>query len=240
MGYSEIEEISVEMETILDCLRSKTLEVDTNIISILLSNTEVVRNRLDKIAKGPTAETPEAPSPMVSAAPEPSPIVEKPIAQVVQPIVKEVVPDKVPTPVVKAPEPPKPIVKPAEVKPRQEKIAQMNSNLPHVQKKDIRVETTKIDKLFDLVGELITIEAMVTNSPDLKGMELPNFNKSANMLNKISRELQEISMSIRMMPLEGLFNKMKRLVRDVSLKINKKINLEIYGSQTEMDKKCYR
>ncbi len=56
------------------------------------------------------------------------------------------------------------------------------------------------------------------------------------MLNKITRELQEISMSIRMMPLEGLFNKMKRLVRDVSIKMNKKVELVVYGQQTEMDK----
>jgi two-component system chemotaxis sensor kinase CheA len=105
-----------------------------------------------------------------------------------------------------------------------------------MQRKDIRVETNKIDKLFDLVGELITIESMVTNNPDLKNLDLPNFNKSANMLNKITRELQEITMSVRMMPLDGLFNKMKRLVRDVSMKMNKKIDFSISGEETEMDK----
>jgi two-component system chemotaxis sensor kinase CheA len=77
---------------------------------------------------------------------------------------------------------------------------------------------------------------MVTNNPDLQGLELPNFNKSANMLNKITRELQEISMSIRMMPLEGLFNKMKRLVRDVAIKRDKKVDFTISGQETEMDK----
>jgi two-component system, chemotaxis family, sensor kinase CheA len=77
---------------------------------------------------------------------------------------------------------------------------------------------------------------MVTNSADLKGLNLPNFSKSARMLNKITRELQGISMSIRMMPLEGLFNKMKRLVRDVSIKMKKKVNLIVKGQETEMDK----
>lgn len=242
MGFSEIEEISIEMETILDCLRSKTLEVDTNIISILLSNTEVVRNRLDKIAKGPQADAEEESKEVHTEAP---PVQACPVnkstndtavsAKTEEPAASK--PVAVPAPS-KIPETAKTIASQAqaEVKHKQEKLSQLNTNLPHVQKKDIRVETTKIDKLFDLVGELITIEAMVTNSPDLSGLELPNFNKSANMLNKISRELQEISMSIRMMPLEGLFNKMKRLVRDVSLKVNKKINLEIYGAQTEMDK----
>lgn len=77
---------------------------------------------------------------------------------------------------------------------------------------------------------------MIVKSPDLAGMNLPNFSKSANMLNKITRELQEISMAIRMMPLEGLFNEMKRLVRDVSTKQKKKVNFTISGQETEMDK----
>ena len=99
-----------------------------------------------------------------------------------------------------------------------------------------KVDTSKLDKLFDLVGELITIETMVINNPDLADLELPNFTKSVNMLSKITRELQEITMSIRMTPLEGLFNKMKRLVRDLSIKFDKKIDLEISGQETEMDK----
>ncbi|MFY7997218.1 MAG: chemotaxis protein CheA, partial [Candidatus Kapaibacteriota bacterium] len=105
-----------------------------------------------------------------------------------------------------------------------------------LQRRDIRVDMEKLDKLFDLVGELITIESMVTNNPDVQALELEGFNKAAGMLNKITRELQEVTMSIRMMPLEGLFSKMKRLVRDLSLRFEKKINLEISGAETEMDK----
>jgi two-component system chemotaxis sensor kinase CheA len=105
-----------------------------------------------------------------------------------------------------------------------------------IAKKDIRVDTAKLDALFNLVGELITVETMVVNSPDLRGLELPGFTRAAGMLNKITRELQEVSMAIRMMPLEGLFNKMKRLVRDLSLRFGKKLALVIEGAETEMDK----
>jgi two-component system chemotaxis sensor kinase CheA len=66
---------------------------------------------------------------------------------------------------------------------------------------------------------------MITNNPDLANLQLPNFSKATSQLNKITRELQEITMSVRMMPLSGLFNKMKRLVRDTSLKLGKKANL---------------
>ncbi len=104
------------------------------------------------------------------------------------------------------------------------------------QKKDIRVDTQKLDSLFDLVGELITIESMIINNADIRGKDMPNFAKAAGMLSKITRELQEISMSLRMTPLDALFNKMKRLVRDLAQKSEKKIELTIFGEETEMDK----
>jgi two-component system chemotaxis sensor kinase CheA len=105
-----------------------------------------------------------------------------------------------------------------------------------IQRKEIRVDTTKLDKLFDLVGELITAEAMVANSPDLEGLRLDNFSKSFAGLNKISREIQETAMMIRMIPLEGLFHKMTRLVRDLSRKFGKPVDFRVSGQETEMDK----
>ena len=105
-----------------------------------------------------------------------------------------------------------------------------------VERKDIRVDMTKLDKLFDLMGELITAEAMVINNPELEGLELDRFNNAANYLSKITREMQEITMTVRMIPLEGLFNKMKRLVRDLSRRFDKEIIFEVSGEETEMDR----
>ena len=105
-----------------------------------------------------------------------------------------------------------------------------------IQRKEIRVDTTKLDKLFDLVGELITAEAIVLNSPDLAGLKLDSFSKSFAGLNKISREIQETTMMIRMIPLESLFQKMTRLVRDLSRKSDKPVEFHVTGQDTEMDK----
>ncbi len=105
-----------------------------------------------------------------------------------------------------------------------------------MKRKDIRVDTERLDSLFDLVGELITAEAMVINSNDLENVDTPNFDRSASYLSKISRELQEVTMSMRMIPLEGLFSKMRRLVRDLSKKFDKPINLTVSGEDTEMDR----
>jgi two-component system chemotaxis sensor kinase CheA len=103
-------------------------------------------------------------------------------------------------------------------------------------RKEIRVDTAKLDKLFELVGELITAESMVINSPDLAGLKLDSFTKSFASLNKISREIQETTMMIRMIPLDGLFQKMTRLVRDLSRKMNRPVNFIVSGQDTEMDK----
>ena len=109
-------------------------------------------------------------------------------------------------------------------------------SMDEIQRKEIRVDTTKLDRLFELVGELITAESMVLNSPDLSGLKLDHFSKSFSGLNKISRDIQETVMMIRMIPLEGLFHKMTRLVRDLSRKFDKPVEFLSTGQDTEMDK----
>jgi two-component system chemotaxis sensor kinase CheA len=72
---------------------------------------------------------------------------------------------------------------------------------------------------------------MVANSPDLAGLKLDHFNKSFGALAKISREIQETAMMMRMVPLEGLFHKMTRLIRDLSRKFDKPVDLQIAGER---------
>jgi len=100
----------------------------------------------------------------------------------------------------------------------------------------ISVNMAKLDKLMDLVGEMVIAEDMVIQNPDIKGLELENFQKAARQLQKISSEIQDIVMSIRMVPLSATFLKMHRIVRDMSKKLGKKVNLKIIGEETEVDK----
>lgn len=100
----------------------------------------------------------------------------------------------------------------------------------------ISVSVSKLDKLMDLVGELVIAEAMVLQNPDLEGLELDNFQKSARQLSKITEEIQDVVMSLRMVPLAATFRKMNRIVRDMCRKLNKEVRLEIKGEETEVDK----
>lgn len=100
----------------------------------------------------------------------------------------------------------------------------------------ISVNLSKLDSLMAIVGEIVITESMVTSSPDIRGLKLDNFTKSARQLRKLTDELQDISMSIRMVPVSGTFQKMKRIVRDMSQKLGKKARLVIEGEDTEVDK----
>jgi two-component system chemotaxis sensor kinase CheA len=100
----------------------------------------------------------------------------------------------------------------------------------------ISVNQAKLDQLMDLVGELVTAESMVAGNPDLKGLTLDNFTKSTRELRKLTDELQDVVMSMRMVPLSGTFQKMNRIVRDMSKKLSKEVELETIGGETEVDK----
>ncbi len=100
----------------------------------------------------------------------------------------------------------------------------------------ISVDVMKLDKLMDLMGEMVIAEAMVTQNPDLQNLELSNFNKAARQLHKITGEMQDMIMSIRMVPLTATFHKMNRIVRDMSRKLEKEVELKLVGADTEVDK----
>ncbi len=102
----------------------------------------------------------------------------------------------------------------------------------------ISVNVGKMDQLMDLIGELVIAESVVLQNPDLKvpGLNLNSFNKAAAQMSKISTDLQNVIMSMRMVPLTNTFQKMNRIVFDVSRKLGKDIEFEMVGEQTEVDK----
>lgn len=100
----------------------------------------------------------------------------------------------------------------------------------------ISVNLLKLDQLHDIVGEIITTESMVVSNPELDGLKLESFQKAARDLRKLTDELQDTVMSIRMVPLVGPFQKMHRIVRDMKQKLGKNVELVIEGEDTEVDK----
>lgn len=111
------------------------------------------------------------------------------------------------------------------------------ASTPKVAKQSlISVNQAKLDHLMDLVGEIVTAESMVSANPDLRGMKLENFSKSTRELRKLTDELQDVVMSMRMVPISGVFQKMQRIVRDMCKKLGKEAELITIGGDTEVDK----
>lgn len=100
----------------------------------------------------------------------------------------------------------------------------------------ISVNLSKLDSLMALVGEIVITESMVVSSPDLRNLKLDNFLKSARQLRKLTDDLQDIAMSLRMVPVSGVFQKMNRIVRDMSKDLHKNVRLTVVGADTEVDK----
>ena len=121
----------------------------------------------------------------------------------------------------------------AEEKPKAEAKASTSSS---GKQSLISVNLLKLDQLHDIVGEIITTESMVISNPELNGLRLESFSKAARELRKLTDELQDTVMSIRMVPLTGTFQKMNRIVRDMKVKLGKDAELVIEGDTTEVDK----
>lgn len=100
----------------------------------------------------------------------------------------------------------------------------------------ISVNLSKLDNLMNIVSEIVITESMVTSNPDVVELKSESFNSAARQLRKLTDDLQETAMSIRMVPVSSTFQKMTRIVRDMSQKLNKKAQLVTIGADTEVDK----
>ncbi|MEZ4369343.1 MAG: chemotaxis protein CheA [Polyangiaceae bacterium] len=182
-GFSALSKLAHSMETTLDELRAKTLNISSDVVDSLLKANDQIREELRKAT---------------NAEPEQESVNDTDGGG-----------------------------KPVAAKPEHGEAQRAGS---------IRVDTEKLDELMDLVGELIIAETTVTRNPDLEGQHFENFQKAALQLNRLTRRLQNIAMAVRMVPIASTFRKMLRLVRDVSSKQHKKVDLIIDGEHTEVDK----
>ena len=123
--------------------------------------------------------------------------------------------------------PKQPIVKPVKTKP---KAAAKEAA-------SIRVDTTKIDAMVNLVGELVITQSMLSNvGQEVEGQVGERLQLAIDELQRNTREIQESVMSMRMLPVNMTFNRFPRVVRDLSTKLGKKVDLVIQGGNTEIDK----
>nr|MBC8422802.1 chemotaxis protein CheA [bacterium] len=100
----------------------------------------------------------------------------------------------------------------------------------------VRVDAERLDLLVETIGELVIAEAMVSQNPLVRANESVELARHLDHLDKICRELQQIGMSLRMVPVRPIFQKMARLVRDLAKKSGRRIEFTCSGEDTELDK----
>ena len=100
--------------------------------------------------------------------------------------------------------------------------------------RSVRIDTSKLDAMVDMVGELVIAQTLVTGNHQI--ISDPKTIRDVTQVTKIIRDIQAVSMGMRMVPIGPTFQKMARLVRDVARKAGKTIELHISGEDTELDK----
>jgi len=100
----------------------------------------------------------------------------------------------------------------------------------------VRVDAERLDLLVETIGELVIAEAMISQNREIRGIESVTLAHHLDRLDKICRELQQIGMSLSMVPVRPIFQKMARLVRDLAKKSGRRIELTTSGKDTELDK----
>jgi len=100
----------------------------------------------------------------------------------------------------------------------------------------VRVGTEKLDQLVSMVGELVIGQTQVSQNPEIRDSGDQRLTGDIGQLDRITRDLQEVAMSMRMVPIRGTFERMARTVRDLCRKCGKQVDFQMAGEETELDK----
>ena len=250
LNLKQIHELSHEVENYLDQARSGKLNITDAAIDVVLAAVDILKSLLMDLESPPGSVPGTQPSQIKELLervkrihqrqPEPHSgvpveklgeiLVEKGIieADVVEEIVEQSRSSgsKLGEQLVK-----EGLVEPREVGKALREQRQMKENSAVV-----RIDTQKLDNLVDMVGELVIAQSMVLNNPDLESIRDQKLQKDSAQLRRITSELQRISMAMRMVPIKSTFQKMIRLVRDLSKKSGKEVLLNMKGEETEIDR----
>ncbi|MEW6411928.1 MAG: chemotaxis protein CheA [Candidatus Zixiibacteriota bacterium] len=103
-------------------------------------------------------------------------------------------------------------------------------------KEQVKIDTRRLDRLVDTIGELVIAESMISQNEEILAVASTQVIKNISHLNKITRELQEMGMAMRLVPVQSTFQKLARAVRDLSKRSGKNVNLHLSGEDSEVDR----
>ncbi len=248
LNLSEIHELSHEVENLLDSARSGKLAVTDSVIDLVLVATDILKGLLEELESGQSGR--KVASPVVKGFLEkvktfggdPAAGAGIPVRKVGTILVEhgvledETLPDIAQKSKVEGTKFGEAAIEEGMASPREvsKALREQRHNIETAQ--SVRIDTRKLDNLVDMVGELVIAQSMVLQNPDIKKIKDQKLQKDCSQLNRITAEIQRISMSMRMVPIKNTFQKMIRLVRDLSRKSGKEAQLKMNGEDTEIDR----
>ena len=224
LELNEIREVAHETENLLDLVRQNTLRFSPGIADVVLNSADFLRNWLRRV------ELKLAGQPL-GAAPDASPLIAS-----VKAASRGEPGSARPQPALGAEPSEEDVAKQVEVGWSEETKPENKKSAAAAEARAVRVDTDKLDYLADMVGELLIAESMVRHYPEIASLQNPALLRDFSQLGRITAELQRTAMSMLMVPINGLFQKMSRLVRDLSRKSTKLVDLESLGGDTELDR----
>jgi two-component system chemotaxis sensor kinase CheA len=205
-----------ELESLLDLTRQGKLRAEGRIIDVILSGRDLLRQFVTELERRLVGEA-----------------VAEPILVVVTPLLARIRAAVAGSPETSAPAAPSAQASAMPATPTAEGAA---SKAARQASGFVKVDTTKLDNLIDLVGELVIAQSLVVQDADLRSVLGRQLGRNLVHLGRITTDLQHTAMSLRMVPIRATFQKMPRLVRDLAAKAGKLVELSISGEDTELDR----
>lgn len=244
LNLRPINKLAHELESLLDLARQQKLTIDSEITNIILTGGDTLNQFVREIEAQLTSHKPAGPIVIptqallvrIRAAVEggkgiPRAAVESPVVTPLPAAPPAGAP--VPAPATQPETPPAP---PSAAGSAGAKPTAGDAPIKAGAIASVKVDTAKLDSLVDLVGEMVIAQSMVAMDPNLVAAQSQQLTRNLAQLSRITKELQRVSMSLRMVPIRGTFQKMTRVVRDLSVKAGKQVQLEMDGEDTELDR----
>jgi two-component system chemotaxis sensor kinase CheA len=255
LEFDAIQRLSHEVETLLDRARNGELSLTGEVIDVVLESADFLRQWLNALqgslgsGNPPSGPAPEELIRRVQSVVTPEPSTGEPETAVPEPR-----PDsaEMPARMETAAETPEPqssveaaalaVLSSVAPSPEPQETAAPAAKPETVEStrsaeaRAVKVDTGKLDHLVDMVGEMVIAQSMIQHDPELQSVNRPRLLRNLTQLARITDEVQKTAMAMRMMPIEHLFQRMRRVVRDLARKTGKEVEMEITGGETELDR----
>jgi two-component system chemotaxis sensor kinase CheA len=234
LEFSAIREVAHEVETLLDLVRNARLAVTPAVVDGVLAGSDYLTVEIRRVERELNSAAPELPADNHA------------LLETIRSLMRESTADSTASGGADAPV--------SDLQRLSQAVAASDSPAPEAmvdssapesktekkaasrETRAVKVDTTKLDYLVDMVGEMVIAESMVRHNPELAGLANTGLLRGLAQLGRITNEVQKTAMSMRMVPVGHLFQKMARLVRDLSRKHGKQVELETSGEDTELDR----